>query len=385
VGDTRQATDSYTASIPLCREAGNTAAVLGATLKLATAYRSLGALPQAHGVLQQAFAEVGQQSPPPSVVYLHLGLGDVLYEQNDLDRAAEHVQAGLDLVQRRHTLIHVLPLLLLAWARICQVRGDQAGARAALQQADEYPNVLTDARVQALAVLRRVQLWLQQGDLAAAQAWNATLESPDPALLSGELLLISRARVLLAQGRAEGDTATLHDALTLLGQLEQRARAAERWGHVLLIHVLQAVSYAALNQRQQARDALAEALRLGEPAGFVRVFVDEGAPMAALLTEAITRRIVPTYASRLLTAFPDAAPSPTNPTAQAQASLVEPLTERELDVLRLLATGQPNRAIAETLVLSLGTVKVHTRNIYGKLGVSNRTQAVTRARDMGLV
>jgi LuxR family maltose regulon positive regulatory protein len=172
-------------------------------------------------------------------------------------------------------------------------RGNQAGARAALQQADEHPNVLTDARVQALFALRRVQLWLQQGDLAAAQAWNATLESPDPALLSGELLLISRARVLLARGRAEGDTAALHDALTLLGQLEQRARAAERWGHVLLIHILQALSYAALNQRQQARDALAEALRLGQPAGFVRVFVDEGAPMAALLTEAITRRIVP--------------------------------------------------------------------------------------------
>jgi LuxR family maltose regulon positive regulatory protein len=167
VGDTRQAAESYAASIPLCREAGNTAAVLGATLKLATACRSLGALPRARAMLQQTFDDVEQSPPPPSIVYLHLGLGDVLYEQNDLDRAAEHIQAGLDLVQRKHTLIHVLPLLLLAHARICQARGDQAGARAALQQADEYPNVLTDARVQALAVLRRVQLWLQRGDLAA--------------------------------------------------------------------------------------------------------------------------------------------------------------------------------------------------------------------------
>jgi LuxR family maltose regulon positive regulatory protein len=295
------------------------------------------------------------------------------------------VQAGLELVRHRHTLTHVQPLLLLAQARLRQAQGDPAGARTALQQAEEQPQVQSDARVAALMTLRRVQIWLLQGDLAAAQAWSAALEPPDPALFSGELLLISQARVLLARGRAENDPAALAAALELLERLQTSAQTAGRTGHLLLIRIVQALTHAALDQRRQALAALEQALTLAAPEGFVRVFVDEGAAMANLLTEAITRRVVPAYAGRLLAAFPAAPPAPDDPTAQAQARLVEPLTERELDVLRLLAAGQPNRAIAASLVLSTGTVKVHTRNIYGKLGVSNRTQAVTRAQELGLL
>ncbi len=386
VGDTRQAADSYTASIPLCRQADNIAAMLGATLKLATVYRTLGELRRAHAALQEAWDAVQLQSPqPPSIVYLHLGLGDVAYEQNKLDQAAAHVQAGLELVRHRHTLTHLQPLLLPAQARLRQAQGDPAGARTALQQVDEQPQVQSDARVAALVTLRRVQIWLLQGDLAAAQSWSAALEPPDPALFSGELLLISQARVLLARGRAANDPAALAAALDLLERLQTSAQTAGRAGHLLLIRILQALTHAAMDQRRQALAALAQVLTLAAPEGFVRVFLDEGAAMANLLTEAITRRVVPAYAGRLLAAFPATPPAPDDPTAQAQARLVEPLTERELDVLRLLAAGQPNRAIAAGLVLSTGTVKVHTRNIYGKLGVSNRTQAVTRAQELGLL
>jgi LuxR family maltose regulon positive regulatory protein len=386
VGETRQAAASYATSIPLCRQADNIAAVMGATLKLAMAYRTLGALRHAYAALQEAWAAVHTRSPqPPSIVYLHLGLGDVTYEQNELDQAAIHIQAGLELVWQRHTLTHVQPLLLLAQARLRLAQGDPAGACAILQQVDEEPQVQSDDRVAALVTLRRVQIWLLQGDLTAAQDWSAALDPPDPALFSGELLLISQARVLLARGCAEKDSAALDAALALLEQLQTSAQAAGRAGHLLLIRILQALTHAALDQRQPALAALAQALTLAAPEGFVRVFLDEGAAMANLLTEAITRRVVPTYASRLLAAFPASPPAPADRTAQAQARLVEPLTERELDVLRLLAAGQPNRAIAARLVLATGTVKVHTRNIYGKLGVSNRTQAVTRAQKLGLL
>jgi len=263
VGETRQAVDSYTASIPLCRQADNLAGVLGATLKLATVYRTLGELRRAQAALQEAWDAVQSQSPPPpSIVYLHLGLGDLLAEQNELDQAAAHVQAGLELVRHRHTLTHVQPLLLPAQARLRQAQGDPAGARTALQQADEQPQVQSDARVAALMTLRRVQIWLLQGDLAAAQAWSAALDPPDPALFSGELLLISQARVLLARGRAENDPAALAAALDLLERLQAGAQAAGRTGHLLLIRILQALTHAALDQRQPALTALAQALTM---------------------------------------------------------------------------------------------------------------------------
>ncbi len=268
LGDTRQAGASYQAALPWCRAAGNSVALLGATLKLATAYRAQGALRQARAVLQQAYDTLPPQAPQ-SVVYLHLGLAEVCYEQDEREQAAAHVQAGLDLVQRRRTLTHVLPLLLLAQARLAQAAGDTAAARAALEQAGEHRQVLTDARVAALFALRQVQLWLLQGDLAAAQAWNAALAIDAQQLFSSEVLLICRARILLALGRSHNDAALLHEAQALLAELEPQARTAGRHGHELLIALLQAQASAALEQREPARAALASALHLAEAEGMV--------------------------------------------------------------------------------------------------------------------
>jgi LuxR family maltose regulon positive regulatory protein len=154
-------------------------------------------------------------------------------------------------------------------------------------------------------------------------------------------------------------------------------------GYVIGHSILKALALYAQGDEPQAMSALERALSLGEPEGYVRIFVDEGPPMAQLLYKAAAHGIMPEYAGRLLAAFPDAE-SPA-PSQAPPAEMIEPLSERELEILRLVAKGLSNREIAQRLVLSLSTIKWHTSNIYGKLGVKNRTQAVARSREMGLV
>ena len=149
-----------------------------------------------------------------------------------------------------------------------------------------------------------------------------------------------------------------------------------------MVTCLQALIVQELGNIEQGITLLEKALSLAEPGGFIRTFVDEGPPMARLLYEALSQGIAPEYVRRLLAAFPTTQPEPPKPaeTRIPEYGLVEPLSERELEVLQLIAEGLTNREIAAKLYISLNTVKVHTRNIYGKLGVRSRTQAVNRAR-----
>jgi len=153
------------------------------------------------------------------------------------------------------------------------------------------------------------------------------------------------------------------------------------------ILLLQAMTFHARSDTTRALGKLEHAFKLAEPEGFVRIFVDEGPPMAHLLYEALSRGIAPDYVRRLLAAFPATEPEQTAPskTPAPKSDLIEPLSERELEVLQLIAEGLTNPEIASRLYLSLNTVKVHTRNINGKLGVHNRTQAVARARVLGIL
>jgi LuxR family maltose regulon positive regulatory protein len=228
----------------------------------------------------------------------------------------------------------------------------------------------------------RARLLVAQGNLAAASQWaegqRNGLAKAGPVLAS-EVEQIAVARVLLAQGK-------LGAALELLVRLLAPAEAAGRMKSAIKILALQALTFQSQGNWGQALSTLERALSLAEPEGFVRNFADEGEPMEELLRRAQSQGIAPDYISRLLTAFEETVKSKTDvgqpPVAQP---LIEPLTERELEVLRLIADGLSNREIAQELVVAVSTVKSHINHIYGKLAVRSRTQAVARAQALGLL
>ena len=218
----------------------------------------------------------------------------------------------------------------------------------------------------------QVLVLLHQGDLAAAAQSGQTHELP-----------LSQARVHLAQG----DTSA---ALAVLEPLRQQMEAKNWQDERLRVMVLQAVALHAHGEKDKAVQLLGDALALAEPGGFIRLFVDEGLPMIRLLSEAATRGIMPDYVGKLLAAFQHVTKDEGRTTALSSSvarplSLVEPLSQRELEVLRLIAQGLSNQEIGERLFLAVSTVKGHNRLIFDKLQVQNRTEAVARARELGLL
>jgi LuxR family maltose regulon positive regulatory protein len=189
------------------------------------------------------------------------------------------------------------------------------------------------------------------------------------------------ARALIALGRAG-------EALPLLERLLEAAQSMGRQGDAIRYLILRAMAFQALEDKVSALDSLSQALTLAKPEGYVRIFVDEGEPMAILLALAVSQAIAPDYAGELLAAFPEEVRQAVDFDVEMSAiaqPLVEPLSDREIEVLLLMADGLKYKEIAEKLVISLNTVRHHTRNIYGKLGVSSRAQAVARARDLNFL
>ncbi|TAJ99556.1 MAG: LuxR family transcriptional regulator [Chloroflexota bacterium] len=312
--------------------------------------------------------ELAAGLPFPFVCEAHLGLARVHYQWNDLDATRQHREQSLQLARQIADSDRLVACEVML-ARLALARGDAAGAAAILAKADratrQHDFVLQVPEVAAAQVLA----FLRLGDVAAAAH-----------VVRAHHLPLSQARVHLAQG----------DPSRALAVLEpyRRQMAEKAWAdQQLLALVLLAVAFDAHRERDKAAELLDEALTLAEPGGFIRIFVDEGAPMARLLYEACSRWVHPGYVRQVLAAFPvpgtDEDASPTTPASGTH--LAEPLSARELEVLPLIAEGLTNQEIAVRLYLSLHTVKAHARNIYAKLGVSSRTQAVATGRDLGLL
>ncbi len=326
--------------------------------------------------------------PHAMVCWASIFHADVLREWNRLDEALDLALQAVRLSEQTETIVS-LYLGYTTLMRVYLARGEMEAAHSAFQHAEEVlAKTYSPYRRDAYLIVDWVQFWLASGAMERATHWaqelalQARVHSP----FAREREDVACARIMLAQKRPT-------EALSLLEPLAAGAEKQERWSHVIEIKVLQALSHHMRGEEQEAFTILAQALQLAESEGYIRRFVDEGAPMAALLSRLRNqqRKHGPTpYLGTVLTAFrqdstaPEHQPERAGQRTTAQP-LFDPLSERELEVLHLLVRGDSNQEIAEGLVITIDTVKRHVSNIFSKLGVHTRVQAVARARALGLL
>ena len=381
------AEEAFESSLGWWRRAGQVTTTAWGYYCLARLQRGQGRLDSAVRTCERALEAAGESARrlPPAAGPALAGLGQVAYQRDDLDRASEYVDQAITLCRQ---FVHTPPLaaglVTLAWIR--QASGDQEGARDAMAEAESFspgpPGLLNPVPAE------RARLLLAQGDVARAEQWSADcgLDAEDRRDYPHEPSQLVLARVLLARDRADR-------ALVLLGRLDAAAAAQRRTGSLIEIRAIRAMALAALGDGAGATAALTSALQLGCPQGYVRVFADEGPAMAAVLGRLIAAQrndqgaaaIAVTYLARLQRAFGTGGATGGAAARPQPPRLIEQLTGREREVLAMLAAGQSNQNIAGRLFVSLDTVKKHVSHVLGKLGAANRTEAVARARELGLI
>ena len=356
-GNRAAASRAFTKTISI---GGDSIYVIAATINLGNIQESDNQLTLAAKTYENSLHLAGDP-PQPIACEGFLGLARIHYEWNDLDAAEQYGQQCFQMTQQMDNVDSFVSYGIFL-SRLMLARGDVPGAVTVLDEVEEFvhhnnfefrmPSV-ADAQVLAL---------LREGSVEKAAQLTRMHDLP-----------FSQARVHLA----EGDSAS---ALAILERLCQQAK--DQPDERLKVAVLQAIAYQANGELDKALQALRDALMLAEPDGFMRIFLDEGAVMAQLLSDAMAQGMMPGYVSKLLAVFEAEKQEPDLPLPQA---LIDPLSERELEVLALVAAGLKNKEIAEQLFISLNTVLYHIKNIYDKLGVRKRTLAIIKARELDLL
>ncbi|MBN1978693.1 MAG: AAA family ATPase [Anaerolineae bacterium] len=370
-----EAREAFSQAIAVIKAAGIPFAAAPLMCNLAEVQFVQGQLRRAAQTCEEA-AQMGtlDGAPTPSVGFVGLEMAQIAYEQNDLEAAEHHIVTGLELLRRGRIALG-LERVYATLARVRQAQGDGEGATVAIQKATEIVKGHDIPYLSILVSAYQTRLWLAQDRTELAGRWARDYRKVGETEVLREFEDLTLARVLLAQD-------VPNEALALLQKLLPQAESAGRMGRAVEMYALQALALQMLGEGKRALDGLARALELAEPEGYARLFVETGEPMAALLREAAARGVAPAYVTGLLGAFSPSAHASITSYAQP---LAEPLTERELEVLHLIAEGLTNPEIAQHLFISLPTVKSHARNIYGKLGVHRRRQAVAQARALGIL
>ena len=382
--DLEAASAALTEISELAQAAGNTRAASRAMTRQAQLQMARGQLRESDAVLQQALrsAAIRGDASLPAAGAVHIAMGELLYERNDLDSATQRLSEGMELARRLGQL-DTLVDGYIALSRLKQAQSDAQGAFEAVREADRLAQGSSVSRTIVTAAAWKARLHLASGEPAAA-----TLEQERAAGASGvptfvrELERTILARLLIARGEQD-------EALRLLEKLREEAEAAGRTGSAIEILTLQALALWKGGKKERVMSTLGHALSLAEPEGYVRTFVDEGPPMAALLSEVLEAqqrgRLDPPIPAHYLRKLLAALERDASGAALPAAGLPEPLSERELEVLILVAAGKSNQQIARELFVTAGTVKAHIKNIYRKLDAHSRTQALVRARELDLL
>ncbi|MCL4562065.1 MAG: LuxR C-terminal-related transcriptional regulator [Chloroflexi bacterium] len=411
-GDLEAANRTFAGYTMMLHTAGNILDAISTTCILADIRMALGRLREAASTLEQLLQfMVDQGEPmPPDTTDLYRGLGELYRERGDLEAAAKYLLKSKELCEQAE-LLYKQRRLCVTQARLKQTRGDLDGALDLLNEAERLYVRTPLPDVRPISALK-ARIWVTQGRLIEALAWARewSLSFDDELSYLREFEHITLARVLIARYKNDPADGSIHEAMGLLERLLQAAEAGGRVGSIVEILMLQALAHEAQGNIPPALLSLERALTLAEPESYVRLFVDEGEPMRLLIADFrlwiekqrrdSDHKLIG-YSEKLLAAFSspmvrsrsstDNQKSKT-PALAAGASvrnqrstLIEPLSERELEVLKLLRSELSGPEIAQQLIISLHTLRTHTNNIYNKLGVNNRRAAVRRAEELDLL
>jgi LuxR family maltose regulon positive regulatory protein len=389
-GNVAEALDVFGAAVRSLHAAGNLVDALDATIVLADMWVAMGRPGRARELYEQGLqrATAAGEPYPRATADLHVGLAELDRERDDLPSARDHLETARVLAERS-SITENRHRWYVAMAEVRAAAGDHDEARRLLDLAETlyrrgfYPEIRPIPAT-------RARLAITAGDLAAASGWaqgRGMSVGDDPDYLR-EYEHLTLVRLLLAQGRGAprsdrpgAGTSPAVEALGLLDQLHAAASEVGRDGSLLEIRVLQALALHARGDEPRAVAAVGQALgTTPDPDSHVRVYLDEGTPMLELLHRAVAEHGVslPRRLHRQLGPAPEAGPP-------SQQTLVQPLSRRELDVLRLLDSELAGPDIARQLYVSLNTLRTHTKRIFTKLDVNSRAAAVRRARQLGLL